>query len=179
MKLLLMKDVDHLGFVGDVVDVKNGYARNYLLPQRLAIEPTKANIKAIEAAKAQAAEERRLRMEQMKQAADRLAGVEVTIAAAANRDGTLYGSVGPREIAAALRAEGHSIDPNHIILHDPIRHLDNIMVPIRFAADLTVEVKVWVIRETAAGDLDEEESAEPTGMEAATSGDHTATVSES
>ena len=105
-----------------------------------------------------------MREEERKAAAERLAGTEITIRAAANAEGVLYGSVGPREVAAALRQEGHSIETEQVDLHDPIRHLDNLVVPVRFAEDTTVEVKVWVVREAGSdqidGDEDQPESSE-------------------
>lgn len=158
MKLLLTQDVDKLGMVGDVVDVKEGYARNYLLPVGIAVEPTPANLKAIAAARAKAAEARAQLEKVRRQTAERLANIEVTIKAAANEEGHLYGSVGPREIAAALRAEGHSVDAHHVQLHEPIRHLDNIPVEVRFAEDIRAEIKVWVVRETGGKDSHEEAS---------------------
>lgn len=150
MKLILQRDVKHLGLVGDVVEVKEGYARNYLLPQNLALMPTTANTKQVELARARVAEERKLLVEQRRAAARRLAGAEITIRAAANEEGVLYGSVGPREIAAALRHEGHTVETEQVELHTPIRQLDNVVVPVRFSEDSTVEVKVWVVRETAS-----------------------------
>jgi large subunit ribosomal protein L9 len=165
MKLILQKDVKHLGLVGDVVEVKEGYARNYLLPQNLALSPTPINIKQVELARVRAAEERNMLADQLRASAKRLAGTEITIRAAANEDGVLYGSVGPREIAAALRHEGHTVETEQVDLHTPIRHLDNVVVPVRFSDDLTVEVKVWVVRETASERLGREE-AEQKGKEA-------------
>jgi large subunit ribosomal protein L9 len=94
-----------------------------------------------------------------------LANVEITIAAAANEEGHLYGSVGPREIAAALRDEGHAIEAAQVSLHNPIRQLDSVMVPVVFADDLMTEIKVWVVRERASEQLDQVEktSEEPGG----------------
>ncbi len=165
MKLILKKDVKHLGFVGDVVEVKEGYARNCLLPQNLALAPTESNVKAVAEERAKAAEQRRMREEERKAAAERLAGTEITIRAAANAEGVLYGSVGPREIAAALRHEGHTIEAEQVDLHDPIRHLDNLVVPVRFAEDTTVDVKVWVVREAGSDQIDGDEP-QPQGSEA-------------
>lgn len=156
MKLLLTKDVASLGIVGDVVNVTAGYARNYLIPHHVAVEPTKANMKALEEARRIALEERRKRREMIEQTVAHLNDVEVTIAAAANPEGHLYGSVGPREIAAALRDLGHAVEAEHVQLHTPIRELNTVGVEVKFAADLTAEVKVWVVRETASGDLDEQ-----------------------
>src|SRR5262247_1094216 len=100
--LLLLKDVRKLGYVGDVVKVREGYARNYLLPQRLATEPTEENIKAIDSAKKAAAVERARKTKEFQEIAARMKEASVTIEAAANPEGTLYGSVGPKEISAAL-----------------------------------------------------------------------------
>lgn len=156
MKLLLRRDIPKVGLAGDVVDVTEGYARNYLLPQHLAVLPTQANMKAIEEDKRRAEEERRQRRVELEQQAGRMRDVEVTISAACNEEGHLYGSVGPREIAAALRDEGHAVEPKQVHLHEPIRRLDTVMVPVVFADDLRVEVKVWVVRESAADEAAEE-----------------------
>ena len=152
MRLLLLKDVRKLGYIGDVVEVATGYARNYLLPQRLATEPTEENIRAIESAKHAAAAERARRLREFQEFAARMVDVSVTIQAAANPEGTLYGSVGPREISAALQALGHAVLPEHVVLDAPIRSLDNRTVRIEFTDEVTVPVKVWVVREGALGD---------------------------
>ncbi len=149
MKLLLTKDISHLGIVGDVVDVSAGYARNYLLPERLATQATTANMRALAEERKLAEERRRVAREGMMNAASRLRDVEVTIAAAANEEGVLYGSVGPREIASALRDEGHDVDASKISLEDNIRRLDKVTATVRFLDDITAEVKVWVVRSQA------------------------------
>lgn len=157
MRLLLRKDIPKLGQVGDVVDVSAGYARNYLIPQHLAVEPTPANLRAIEDDKKQAAQER-IRLEtDLRRRAENLRGAEVTIAAAANPEGHLYGSVGVREIAAALRELGHKVEASQVQLGEPIRQLDTQPVEIRLREDITAEVKVWVVRERAADRSIEEE----------------------
>lgn len=151
MKLLLRRDISKVGLAGDVVDVKDGYARNYLIPQHLAVEPTKANMRKIEEDKRLAEEERRRHRSALEQRAARLRDVEVTISSACNPEGHLYGSVGPREIAAALRDEGHDVEPKQVHLHAPIRQLDTVTVPVIFGDDISVDVKVWVVRETHSG----------------------------
>ncbi len=170
-KLLLRRDVPKLGHVGDVVEVSEGYARNYLVPHHLAVEPTPANLKAIEEDKKRAAAERLAQRRALEARAEAVANVEVTISAAANEEGHLYGSVGPREIAAALRDEGHEVEAAQIQIHNPIRQLDSVMVPVVFGEDLKTEVKVWVVRERASEQLDEEEapSGEDTTAPAASS----------
>lgn len=161
MKLLLTKDVAKLGIVGDVVEVSAGFARNFLLPNRLATQPTEINMRALAEERTKAEERRRLAREALQSLADKLVDCEVTITAPANAEGVLYGSVGPREIAAALREEGHDINANQIDLRTPIRHLDNIVVDVVFADDITAKVKVWVVRsgvsvEGEEGDADQE-----------------------
>ncbi len=165
MKLLLRRDIADVGLAGDVVEVKEGYARNYLIPHHLAVEPTKANMKAIEADKRHAEEERKQRRVAIEQEAQRLHDVEVTISAACNPEGRLYGSVGPREIAAALRDQGHSVETKQVELREVIRQLDTMSVPVRFADDLVVEVKVWVVRESTS-DVLEPEKKEQTPQQA-------------
>ena len=155
MRLLLKQDVESLGVVGDVVEVSGGYARNCLIPQDIAILPTKSNIKALEEAKRLAAEARLKKRHALEAEADRLRNAEVTISAAANEEGHLYGSVGPKEIAAAMRDEGYAVEAGMVLLPETIRQIDNLVVPIRFAPDLEGEVKVWVVREKESGDLDE------------------------
>ncbi len=167
MKLLLCKSVDHLGIVGDVVDVSVGYARNYLVPHGLATEPTQSNMRRLAEARKQAELEHIRQRDILQAVAERLKGVEVTIHARANEEGVLYGSVGKPEIAAALSAEGFPIKSEHVVLDAHIKHLDNVTVDIRLAADLRAQVKVWVVREKIEGeeasDLSEEGDA---GMEA-------------
>ena len=140
---------------GDVVDVTEGYARNYLLPQRLGVLPTQANMKAIEEDKRLAEEERKQRRVELEAQVNKMRDVEVTISAACNEEGHLYGSVGPREIAAALRDEGHAVEAKQVQLYEPLRRLDTVAVPVVFADDLKVEVKVWVVRETAADEAEQ------------------------
>ena len=150
MRLLLLKDIRKLGNLGDIVEVKAGYARNYLIPQRMATDPTEENIKAIEQAKKHAAAERAARLKVFTDLAEKMTDVQVTIEAAANPEGTLYGSVGRKEIADALHALGFAVRPEHIELEPPIRTLDNRTVTVRFTDELSTDVKVWVVKEGGA-----------------------------
>jgi large subunit ribosomal protein L9 len=165
MKLLLRKDIPSLGLVGDIVEVSDGYARNHLLPQRLGVEPTKANLRAIEEDKKHAEAERAARRVALEAAAMKLHQVEVTISAAANAEGHLYGSVGPREIAAALRNEGHEVEAGQVRMVTPLRKLDTAIVKVEFTPEITAEVKVWVVREREFHD--DAEPAKETGPEQA------------
>ena len=106
MKLLLVEDVEVLGWLGDIVEVKNGYARNYLVPQGLAVVPTQKAIDALADEKARRAESRKLEYEQKEQLASSIEGAEVVLAAKANELGHLFGSVAERDIAENLRQQG-------------------------------------------------------------------------
>jgi large subunit ribosomal protein L9 len=160
MKLLLCKNVDKLGIVGDVVNVSSGYARNCLLPQRLATEPTTANMRRLAEARRVAELERAKHRKMLEALAERLTGVEVTIKARANEAGVLYGSVGKREIAHALVAEGFYVEPEHVLLGHAIGQLDNTEIEIRLAPDLRSTVKVWIVRDKT-GDEEDQTEAEP------------------
>jgi large subunit ribosomal protein L9 len=152
MRLLLLQDVRKLGHLGDVVEVSAGYGRNFLLPQRLATEPTDENIKAIEDRRRAATAERAMRLKQYTDLVAQLKDVSIEIERAANPEGTLYGSVGAKDIAAALQGKGYPILPEHVMLDAPIRTLDTRMVKLEFADDITTEVKVWVVREGGTPD---------------------------
>ena len=159
MKLLLRRSVPKLGIVGDIVEVKAGYARNYLLPQHLAVEPTEANMRKLAEARRIAEQERAEERARLVAVADRLAQVEVTIAAKANQEGVLYGSVGQREIATALNEEGHEVEPDQVMLKTPLRHLDNVQVQVQLLDDVEATVKVWIVRERGTDDDAEEKEA--------------------
>ena len=160
MRLLLLKDVSKLGHLGDVVEVKTGYARNCLIPQRLATEPTEENIRAIEEEKKRAAAERSQKLKVFTDLVEKMQDVQITIEAVANPEGTLYGSVGSKEIADALHAQGFAVRPEHIELETPIRTLDNRMITIRFAEEVSTQVKLWVVKE-GGPDHDDETDERP------------------
>lgn len=160
MKLLLCKNVRTLGIVGDMVDVTPGYARNYLVPQGLATEPTQGNVRKLAAARKEAEVDRARFRAEMESLAVRLKDVEITIHALANEDGVLYGSVGRKEIASALMGEGYPVEADQINLPHPIRHLDAATVEIKLADDLRSPVKVWVVREKTGDEPAEGEMQE-------------------
>ena len=147
MKLILTQEVSGLGTPGDVVEVKDGYGRNYLLPRGFAFPATEGNKKRIQQEKArlEAAEEARRTSAQ--QLADRLAEVAITFAARVGEEGKLFGSVTPADIAHQLEAQGLHVERRQIDLHEPIRALGVYRVPIRLHADVRPEIKVWVIKQ--------------------------------
>lgn len=162
MKLLLRKDIPKLGLCGDIVDVSEGYARNFLLPHHMALRPTKTNLKAIEEDKKAAAAERERVHNVLVATAARLKDAEVTIAAACTPEGHLYGSVGPREISHALMEEGHSVHPDQVKMSHNIKEIGSSEVAIVLSDDIRAAVKVWVVKERGAGELEGESEKEVT-----------------
>ena len=147
MEVILRQAVDNLGHPGDVVNVSNGYARNYLLPRGVAFLATEGNKKRItqEKARLEAAESQR--RESAQQLADRLAEVSITFAARVGEEGKLFGSVTAADIAQQLEAQGHHVDRRMIDLHEPIKALGVYRVPLRLHTDVRPEIKVWVIKQ--------------------------------
>lgn len=145
VKVLLNESVRHVGRVGDVVDVKPGFARNYLLPKGLAVEPTKGNLKKVEERKKEIERLEKEKRAQQEALIKRLTGVEVTLERRANEQGHLFGSVGAADIALALETQGFSgIEASDINLPGKLDRIEKYTVTVQFADDLSTELKVWV-----------------------------------
>jgi len=146
VQLLLIQSVEHLGRHGDVVEVKLGYAFNYLIPQGLATIATDHHQRMVEKhkTKLQAMEDQRL--DDLQKLANQLLEQSVTIEANANEDGHLYGSVGAKEIAAALKQNDISLSPDQIRLDGPLRELALYTVKIQLHDDIETDLKVWVVQ---------------------------------
>lgn len=149
MKVLLCEDVAALGWLGDVVEVRTGYARNYLLPQGLAIVPTEANLKVLAREKAKRAEQRKVAEERLADVVAAVEGAEAVVAAKANEQGVLFGSVGPREIAANLREQGFEVADDVVKLPEHIKEVGTHSVSLKFGTDLTATVSVVVVAKQA------------------------------
>lgn len=150
MDLILLEKVINLGDLGDLVKVKSGYGRNYLVPQGKAAPATKENIAHFEARRAEleAAAEDKLGRAKARQAA--LADVVVEITANASEEGNLYGSIGPREIENAVNAVGHEINKSEVIMGEgPLRTVGEFEVPLQLHSDVEVIIKVVVNAESA------------------------------
>jgi len=156
MKLLLRDDVEKLGWLGDIVDVKNGYARNYLIPQGLAVVPTEGNIKALAEEKASRAEARRLVRDQKERLVTAVQGAEVVIAAKANEQGHLFGSVTEHDIADNLRKQGFDVADEMVKMGGHIKDLGVSEVTVRAAADLLATVQVMVVSQEQTVDATQE-----------------------
>jgi large subunit ribosomal protein L9 len=157
MKVLLCEDVASVGWLGDVVDVKDGYARNYLIPQGIAKMATESNIKAIAEEKAKRAELRIQEEKHIEEAAKKVEGAEAVIAAKANDQGHLFGSVGPKEIAENLRAQGYEVANEIVQLQENIKEVGTHQVSLKFTDELLVSVQVTVVAETADEEQTESE----------------------
>ena len=146
MELLLNRSVENLGRVGDVVDVKPGFARNFLLPLGYAVPVTKANLAQIEKARAAALAEEAARIDSLKDLADKLKEVSVTIEGKANEEGHLFGSVTAPQVATALREKGFPIEDRMVRLDTPLKEIGVFDVIIHLHGELESTTKVWVVQ---------------------------------
>jgi large subunit ribosomal protein L9 len=144
IKLLLNESIKNVGRVGDVVEVSPGFARNYLLPKGLAVQPTAENIKRIEVRRKEVEKLEKARREQQVQIIAQLASVEVTLERKTNEQGNLFGSVTATDIAKALQAQGLAVQPEDVNLPGRLDRVNNYTVRVKFADDLAAELKVWV-----------------------------------
>ena len=144
VKLLLQESIKNVGRVGDVVEVSPGYARNYLLPKGLAVEPTKSNLKKVEARRQEIEKQEREKRDQQERLLKKLEGKDVTLERKANDQGHLYGAVSATDIAKALQAQGFNVEAADVNLPGKLDRIDKYQVTIKFAEDLAGEVKVWV-----------------------------------
>jgi len=147
MQVILRKDVPKLGKAGDVVNVKDGYARNYLIPKGFAIPANQKNLQALEKERklilAKAERERK----KAQSLAEKLQGLTLTLYRRAVEEGKLYGSVSALDIAKALSEKGFEIDKSQVLLEEPIKTTGTYEINIRIRADLLVPIKVEVIEE--------------------------------
>jgi large subunit ribosomal protein L9 len=147
MKLILRKDIEKLGKVGDVINAKDGYARNYLIPRDIAFVANESNVKALEEEKKQVAR----KMEKEKKSSEALAGelekISVTIKMKVGEDDKLFGSVTSQMIADALKEKGVTLDKRQIELEDTLKSLGIFDVNVKLAGGVAGKVKVWIVRE--------------------------------
>lgn len=152
MKVLLINDVKKLGWLGDVVEVSEGYARNYLLPQGLAVMPTDANLKSIVKKKAAHAERRAVERKRLEVVAKAVEGAEVVISAKANEVGHLFGSVTEADVAGNLRSQGFEVADDFVDMGTHIKQVGTSTVKLVFDKDLSATIKVVVVAEQEASD---------------------------
>jgi large subunit ribosomal protein L9 len=143
-KLLLQETIKNVGRVGDIVEVSPGYARNYLIPRGLAVQPTPNNVKKVEARRKEIERIERERREQQERMIQQLATVEVHLERRANEQGHLFGSVTATDVAKGLQAQGFNIEAADINLPGRLDRIDTYTVQVKFAEDLATDMKVWV-----------------------------------
>jgi large subunit ribosomal protein L9 len=147
MEVILREDIEKLGGRGEVVKVAAGYARNFLLPKRLAVEATDSNRKIVEQERQAHLRKEAKQKGEAEDLSKLLGGVSVTIAQKAGEAGQLFGSVTTKDVADALAARNFTIDRRKVQLEEPIKQLGEFKVPVRLHKDVTAEITVNVVRE--------------------------------
>lgn len=146
MEVILIRDVDRLGKLNSIVKVKDGFARNFLIPNKLAIPLTQENVRKLEQDKQnkllQSEKVKKLAQDQVKS----LSGLSLTIPALTLEDDRLYGSITAQDISAGLKDEGIEIDKNSIILAEPIKNLGIYEVAVKLHPEVTATLKVWIVK---------------------------------
>ncbi len=147
MKIILLDDVKNLGKTGEEVQVKDGYARNYLIPRKMALAASAQNLRVF--ANEQKAREKKKTREKQEAVAlgEKIAALSLTISRVAGEEDKLFGSVTNADVAEALEKEGHKIDKRRILLAEPIKALGIVEVPVQLHPEVTVPVKVWVVKQ--------------------------------
>lgn len=147
MEVILKEDIVNIGKIGEVVRVRDGYARNYLLPRGLVLIANKKNLKTFEHQKKLVADQKQKITRQAQAVSDQLSGVSLIISMRTGEEGRLFGSVTNIQIEKALKAKGLDVDRRKIHLNEPIKTLGEYEIPIRLTADVTVPLKLSVVSE--------------------------------
>lgn len=146
MEVILNQDVNKLGKAGSIIKVKDGFARNFLIPNCLAVPLTQENLKKLEQEKQKKVQQ----LEKIRQASEELKGrldnLSLTIPALSKEEDKLYGSITAHEIAQALKEEGFEIDKNSILLDEPIKSLGIYEIAIRLHPEISAKIKVWIVK---------------------------------
>ena len=153
MDIILLQRIEKLGSIGDVVTVKDGYARNFLLPQKKALRANEANKKVFEANRDRLEKENAERRTEAEKSGEKVAGEEIVLIRAASNTGQLYGSVNVRDIAASLGEKGHEIDKKQVIMGDPIKAIGMHEVRIDLHPEVSVNIKANVARSDDEAEL--------------------------
>jgi len=148
MEVILKEDIVNLGKIGEIVRVRDGYARNYLLPRGLVLEANKKNLKTFEHHKKLVGDQKQKIVRQAHSVGDQLNGVSLVIPMKVGEEGKLFGSVTNIHIEKALKAKGLNVDRRKIQLAEPIKSAGDYEVPVRLSAELTVPLKVSVVSES-------------------------------
>jgi len=148
MKVILREDLEKLGKCGDVVEVKSGYGRNYLIPQNLAIPATRGNLRAINQVTLQKSLRDRKQMREAERIKDHIEKISCTAEVNVGEEDRMFGSITPVIIADLLKAQGVEVDRRKIHLEEPIKALGVYTVPIKIAQDVIANLKLWVVKKS-------------------------------
>ncbi len=146
MRVILLKTIDKLGKMGDVVTVKEGYARNFLLPKNAAKEATPASMRSLESLKKKQAEEDTKKLTEVKALADKISALSIIITAQSGEEDKLFGSVSSDDISQALAGQGINIDKKEITLEEPIKKLGDYRATVKLHSEVKVTLKVSVVK---------------------------------
>jgi len=172
MKIILNENLENLGSVGDVVNVKDGYARNYLIPRGMAVIATPSNVKVVEQAKAKEIEKEKERRAEAQEFAKKIRGISLVYEAAAGDEGKLYGSVTAAQIQELLAAQGIEVDRKNVLVTKPIRKIGAYEIDVRVYTNVKAPVKLSVVEkkdEKKAAKAEKSAKAEKAGENAETS----------
>jgi len=147
MKLILQEDVEKLGTRGELVDVAEGYARNFLLPRKLGLEATPGNMKRLEKMRTAFAKKEAVERGDAQKLAEMLAGVSLSLTRKSGESDQLFGSVTSNDVAEALAAQGYTIEKRKIVLENPIKLIGEYEIPVKLHRDIVANVKLAVKKE--------------------------------
>ena len=147
MKVILTQTIDRLGKIGDIVNVKDGYARNYLLPKNVAKEATPGNIKILDSLKKKQVLEDEKILNEAKALAQMIAALSITINAKSGEEEKLFGAVTTEMISSALKAEKIAVDKKDIVLDEPIKKLGVYQVGVKIHPEVKASLRVWIVKE--------------------------------
>lgn len=161
-KILLREDVDDLGARGEIVRVRAGYARNYLLPRKLAVEATSSNVKQIEGERAALLKKEASERTTAERQAEQISKLVLEFKRKSGEQGALYGSVTSMDIAESLKERGYEIDRHRLHLREPIKRLGEFSVPLRLHREVSIDLQVKVVPEgeVIVGHMTPEQEAE-------------------
>jgi len=146
MKIILKENIEKLGDKNEIVDVKDGYARNYLFPKNLALKATKSNVNVIEELDRVKEKKEKSVIRTAQKLADKLKNISITVSTEAGEDEKIFGSVTTQQIAELLDEKGFKIDKHQIIIETPIKNLGVFNISIKIHKEITAEVKLWVVK---------------------------------
>lgn len=146
MKVVLRKDLENLGKFGEIIEVKDGYARNYLIPKGIALEANEKNLKFVEQEKLLILKKKEKEKRESLALADKIKNSSCTVVVEVGEDGKMFGAVTNYDIAKAFEERGIKLDKRMIELNEPIKELGVFYVPVRLHPEVSIEAKVWVVK---------------------------------